>query len=292
MNLPEFIEKIPDVAALSSIPSRFVLYFALFLEMENSESAVTPKDINRIFSEARFRPPSNVSDVMRKSTSFLRDKSGGYRLNRVAKERLISTLKTPDRRVARVSSEDHVESTPEISKVSAKHDVFVIYGRDDRLRRDLFSLLRVVGLNPMQFDEMAHFTGNTSSSTWEIIQAGFAHAQACVALFSPDEIVTLRPDLRGVDDSDAPQFQPRANVLVEVGMALALFQKRTIIVKTGRMRDVSDLDGMQYVNLTGSSESRNKLLSKLRLAGCDVKTHGDDWLNVGNFKVELPGVTR
>jgi predicted nucleotide-binding protein len=165
----------------------------------------------------------------------------------------------------------------------------VAVGRDHRLRRDLFSFLRAVGLYPLEFDEMAHLTGSTSASTWQVIQAGFERTQACVVLFSPDEHVRLRQDLMGGDDPEEGEMQPRPNVLVEAGMALALHPKRTIIVKVGDVRDVSDLDGMQYVRLTQSADSRNRLLGKLRLAGCDVKTHGSDWLNMGNFAPDAIG---
>jgi predicted nucleotide-binding protein len=289
MSLADFIKQVPEFGMLSGSPSKLVPHFALFIELQDSQAVITPGDINALFDESRVRRPANTSDVMRKSSAFVRVKGGGYRLGHSAREILLSSLH--EQQVDRgnhVSPAGRLVSPPDgvAAQAGSKHDVFVVYGRDHRLRRDLFSFLRSVGVNPLEFEEMSHLTGSTSPSTWEVIQAGFARAQACVVLFSPDELVTLREELRESDDSDVPQYQSRANVLVEAGMALALHPKRTIIVKVGHVREVSDLDGIQYVNLTGSAESRNKLVGKLQLAGCEIKTHGEDWLNVGNFNIE------
>jgi predicted nucleotide-binding protein len=281
VTLSEFITQIPSFTSLSRTPTKLVPYFALFLELENPEAIIAPAALERLFDDARVRRPANTSDVIRKSKSFVRVKGGGYRLAHEARKNLAAALD-----VGEPTSDGN--AAPPHAEVS-EQDVFVVYGRDHRLRRDLFAFLRAVGLNPLEFDEMAHLTGSTSASTWQVIQAGFARAQACVVLFSPDEHVRLREDLRGDDDLENGEMQPRPNVLVEAGMALALHPKRTIIVKVGHVRDVSDLDGMQYVRLTQSADSRNRLISKLKLAGCDVKTHGDDWLNVGNFEPDAVG---
>jgi predicted nucleotide-binding protein len=291
MTLSEFMRKIPDFEQLAWPPTQLIPYFAYFLELDDASRTIQPRDVNSVFDEARVRRPGNTPAAMSASKGFVKVKGGGYRLEHRTREHLKASLldesTTEESASAKIRPADLVMTDSVDKRV-----VFVVYGRDHRLRRDLFSLLRSMGLNPLEFDAMAHLTGSTSPSTWDVIQAGFAHAQACVVLFSPDELVTLRADLRSADDSDDDEFQSRPNVLLEAGMALALQPKRTIIVKVGKVRSVSDLDGIQYVNLTGSSESRNKLLNKLKLAGCDAKTHGDDWLNVGEFKVDLTGVTR
>ena len=149
----------------------------------------------------------------------------------------------------------------------------------------MFSFLRALGLNPLEFEEMVHQTGSASPFTLEVIETAFRNAQACIVLMSPDEIVRLRPELRGPGDSKSSEYQPRPNVLIEAGMAVALQPKRTIIVKIGTVRSISDFDGKQYVSFTGAAESRNKLLGKLRLAECEVQSHGDDWLTAGKFEV-------
>ena len=166
----------------------------------------------------------------------------------------------------------------------SKRNVFVIYGRDNTLRQALFSFLRAINLNPLEFEEIVHQTGKTSPFTMEVLETAFKNVQACVVLLSPDEFVSLRPCLRDPDDTKQRELQPRPNVLIEAGMAMALQSKRTILVRAGKLRTFSDFDGIQYVNLTGNAESRNNLLGKLKLAGCDVKSLGGDWLTNGNLK--------
>jgi predicted nucleotide-binding protein len=265
------------------------------LERGDEEVVTTPRAIEALFDEARVKKPANISDVMRKSSQFLPVRGKGYRLSHAGRERVISSLLKDGAHKVHVERED-LSPIAHMPKVFGEavdgrgvaRNVFVIYGRDELLRLELFALLRALGLNPMEFEEVATLTGDTSPTNWEIVNTGFAHAQACVVLFSPDEAVKLRKSLRSSEDTDLVEFQPRPNVLLEAGMALATHPKQTIIVRIGRVRSISDLDGKQYVNLTGSSESRNKLRSKLTIAGCEVKSHGDDWLKVGNFKA--PGL--
>lgn len=58
-------------------------------------------------------------------------------------------------------------------------------------------------------------------------------AQAIVVLLTPDEHVQLRRDLCSSDDEFLREegFQPRANVLIEAGMALARAEARTVLVE-------------------------------------------------------------
>ncbi|MBL8223562.1 MAG: nucleotide-binding protein, partial [Bryobacterales bacterium] len=79
-------------------------------------------------------------------------------------------------------------------------------------------------------------------------------------------------------------FQPRPNVILEAGMALATDEARTILVSTGALRGMSDLDGRHVVRLNNSAERRNDLAQRLKIAGCDPDTNGTDWLSVGNFE--------
>jgi predicted nucleotide-binding protein len=194
---------------------------------------------------------------------------------------------------AKITREDHprIESAPDADPSEqpkrsnfSTRNVLVVYGRDELLRRDLFVFLRTVGLNPLEFEEIVQQTGTASPYVLDALKLAFTNVQACVVLFSPDETVQLRPHLRSSHDPEGAELQPRPNVLVEAGMAMALQPARTILVRVGKVRSFSDFDGKHYVNLTGTAESRNKLVGKLRVAGCDPRTADDDWLTVGNFK--------
>lgn len=161
--------------------------------------------------------------------------------------------------------------------------VFVIHGRDERARSALFSFLRALGLKPMEWNELVLLTGKASPFIGEVLNVGFKKAQAAIVLLTPDDIVRLRVDYWESDDEDNWHGQPRPNVYIETGMALALHPDRTIIVQLGAVRPASDLDGRVSVKLNNESTCRNTIAVKLRQAGCSVNTEGQDWLTEGNF---------
>jgi predicted nucleotide-binding protein len=112
------------------------------------------------------------------------------------------------------------------------------------------------------------------------------NAQAVVVLLTPDDIVTLHPDLRGPKeprDETAQVMQARPNVLIELGMALSAFRDKTVIVELGQLRRIADLDGLNVIRFNGSAESISKLVGRLGQAGCPVDTSGTDWLSPLRF---------
>ena len=78
-----------------------------------------------------------------------------------------------------------------------------------------------------------------------------------------------------------PVWQPRPNVLLEAGMALAVDPDNTVLVEIGRIRRASDLDGLNTVRLSNASEARYALRNRLITAGCAVAETGD-WLQPGS----------
>ena len=67
-------------------------------------------------------------------------------------------------------------------------------------------------------------------------------------------------------------------------MALATDENRTVLVSVGPVRGMSDLDGRHVVRLDNSAERRNDLVQRLKVAGCQPKTDGTDWIALGNFQ--------
>src|SRR5262249_51744180 len=110
-------------------------------------------------------------------------------------------------------------------------------------------------------------------------------AQAFVVVFTPDDAASLLPAFRsGTDSHDAEVAgQPRQNVLFEAGMAMALSQKRTIIVTFGKLRPISDIAGLHFLRMGDAEDRRNELATRLETAGCAVDKHGNDWLTAGDF---------
>jgi predicted nucleotide-binding protein len=289
-----FTTRIIGFDELARRPSALVPYFAYFLDEESPGAVITPKVLVTMFEELRLRAPVNPSDALGKCKLLVKIRSGGYRLSHHGQIEVTATLvpgptdpnhdaKDPDADVTKLNVKGGAPIATTCGSSPSKKNVFVVYGRDERLRRDLFSFLRALDLNPLEFEEMAHLTGNASPFTLEVIETGFDNAQACVVLLSPDEAVNLRKPLRSDGDTDVQEFQPRQNVLIEAGMAIALQPKRTVFVRVGKVREISDLAGKNYVNLTNSAESRNKFLSRLQVAGCEPKSNRSDWLTEGNF---------
>jgi predicted nucleotide-binding protein len=129
---------------------------------------------------------------------------------------------------------------------------------------------------------IAH-TGSTAPYVGDIIEAGFGKAQAFVVLLSPDETATLRPELQCTDNDRVAMFQPRPNVLLEAGMALAYDSRRTIVVEISPMREVSDILGRHVIKFSGTATDRHALANRLKIAGCEPDLTGADWLKVGKF---------
>lgn len=88
-----------------------------------------------------------------------------------------------------------VKENPDIRKV------FVIHGRDKRLRSGMFSFLRAIGLSPLEWTEAVALTRKAAPYIGEILDAAFGHAQAVVVMFTPDDEARLRVSLRRGNDS-------------------------------------------------------------------------------------------
>jgi predicted nucleotide-binding protein len=165
--------------------------------------------------------------------------------------------------------------------------VFVIHGRDERLRVGVFTFLRALGLEPLEWIKAIQLTGKPSPFIGEILDAAFKHAQAAVVLLTPDDEARLREDF--VQPSDPPYEkvltgQARPNVLFEAGMAFASHPNETVLVQFGNVKPFSDVAGRHVVHMDNSGKKRQELASKLRTAGCSVDMDGSDWHSDGDLK--------
>lgn len=168
--------------------------------------------------------------------------------------------------------------------------VFVVHGRDETARNEMFSFLRSIGLRPLEWSQAVRATGKGSPYIGEVLDVAFAMAQAVVVLFTPDEIAYIRSEhATGEDDPDlTPAAQPRPNVLFEAGIATGRDSSRTILVQLGDVRPFSDIAGKHVVRLDDSALKRKELAQRLATAGCPADTSGEDWLRPGAFTVPAP----
>jgi len=170
---------------------------------------------------------------------------------------------------------------------SNQRDVFVIHGRDERLRAGLFEFLRSIGLNPMEWTQLIDLTDKAAPYVGEVLDAAFLRAQAVVVLFSPDDLVRLRPELCAPHEPDhetMPSFQARPNVLFEAGMAMARHPDRTVLIEIGALRPFSDIGGRHTIRMDNSPKKRQELALRLQKAGCSVSLIGTDWHTAGDMK--------
>jgi predicted nucleotide-binding protein len=166
--------------------------------------------------------------------------------------------------------------------------VFVVHGRNEVARQDMFTFLRALGLEPMEWNQIAALTNNTAPSIFDVLKAGFSVAQAVVVLLTGDDEAKLKAEYQKQDDPDheknlTPQARP--NVIFEAGMAFGLQPRRTILVEFGKLRPFSDVSGLLTVRMSDKAETKHLLVQKLKTAQCEVNDSGDDWIKEGIFHV-------
>lgn len=273
-----FLDGIPELSQVLESHSLLVAHFAYFLESELGEGDVAPRKIRECYDAAVIPAPANIADIMRKSHMFV-ETSAGTKLNRETRNRIEASLKPREgahQAIATKSSED---------SQSRARSVVVVHGRDTKLRNSMFDLLRSVGLAPIEWAEAVRKTGRGTPYTGEVVDALFSNAQAVIVVLSPDDFVTIRSDLQHQDSTEDSGFQPRPNVFIETGMALAKDETHTVLVQIGQIRQASDLFGRNVVLFDGSPTRRHELIERLKTAGCAVTTTGSDWLRTGDFSL-------
>lgn len=165
--------------------------------------------------------------------------------------------------------------------------IFVVHGRNMRTRTAMFNFLKAIGLEPLDWDSLRKMTGQGTPFTLDVVRRGMSAAWATVVIWNPEERVHLLPPFRGVSTRKGDQQyanQPRPNVILEAGMALALMPSRVIFVHFGEVRTISDLEGLHVLKSTEDLVDRATLAGTLSSIGCDVQLKGDAWRSAGNFR--------
>ncbi|WP_082460169.1 TIR domain-containing protein [Frigoribacterium sp. Leaf8] len=163
--------------------------------------------------------------------------------------------------------------------------VFVVHGRNLAARDAMFSFLRSLSLQPIEWDQAIAATGQGSPYVGQVLDTAFEQGQAVVVLLTPDDVAYLRSEYaHGDADPEAePTGQARPNVLFEAGMAMGRNPERTILVELGSLRPFSDVAGRHVLRLSNEAPSRKSLAERLRTAGLDVDMTGSSWFKEGNF---------
>lgn len=114
----------------------------------------------------------------------------------------------------------------------------------------------------------------------DVLKRAFHLAEAVVVLFTPDDRAHLDPSL----GDEMPITQPRANVLVEAGMALGLYPERTVFVRFKGATLPSDLSNYVVVEFDGNEErARKSFRGQLLAAQLDINGEDEGYLMQGTF---------
>jgi len=166
--------------------------------------------------------------------------------------------------------------------------VFVVHGRNEHVRKAMFSFLRSMGLDPIEWSEATSYTGKGTPYIGEILDHAFRIAKAVVVLITGDDIAKLSAQYMKEDDPSYERvFMPQArpNVLFEAGLAFGRQPDRTILVEFDANRPFSDISGLHVLKMDNDAKSRHELAMRLKTIGCDVKIDGKtDWLTEGDFE--------
>jgi predicted nucleotide-binding protein len=168
--------------------------------------------------------------------------------------------------------------------------VFMVRGRNNAAADALQDFLSALGLRVISWSqahsEATRRTGMASPYVLEIVRAGIDMAKAVVVLMTPDDEVRLMDQFVREKEELESSGQARPNVVLELGMAIALYPQRTLLVRMGRLRTISDIEGMFQTRLDNSAAKRQYLHDRLRDCGCDVTLQGR-WKEAGDFAAAL-----
>lgn len=164
--------------------------------------------------------------------------------------------------------------------------VFVVHGRNAKIKEAMFTFLRSVGLKPLEWIQAIKMTEQPSPYVGTILETAFREAAAIVVLLTPDDEARLQKKFLGLKEPEYEKKltgQARPNVLFEAGMAFGKDANSTLLVQVGELRPFSDVAGRHALHMANTPEKRQELVTKLANAGCNVDTSGTDWLQAGDF---------
>jgi hypothetical protein len=88
--------------------------------------------------------------------------------------------------------------------------VFVIHGRDDKLRKSLFDFLKALKLEPVEFSRAVNKAVKAgkggSPYVGDVVRRGLNDADGVVALLSPDDVAQLKKQFQKAHD---PQYESK-----------------------------------------------------------------------------------
>lgn len=165
--------------------------------------------------------------------------------------------------------------------------VWIVHGRDDRLRRAMFDFVRSLGLQPLEWASAVKATRKGSPYVGEVLDKAFAKASAVVVLMTPDDEAQLKKEHWQMGEEAYEKKlmgQARPNVLFEAGIAFGTHPSQTILVEMGKCRPFTDTLGRLIVRMNDSAPKRKELADRLSAAGCEIDLSDNNaWMEAGDF---------
>jgi len=134
-----------------------------------------------------------------------------------------------------------------------KPTAFIVHGHDDRAKAALENFLTSLGIQVLTFSRAG--ANDLTGTNLDAALAGIERANVVFLLFTPDEQTSLhdpatgRYRATGENGEPGAGWQPRPNVLIEAGIAVAVARKKTALIKLGMIRRISDIDGIRHIEL-------------------------------------------
>lgn len=143
--------------------------------------------------------------------------------------------------------------------------VFVVYGHDKVARNELEAILRRWKLEPLFLDQLP----SEGKTIIEKLEKYSTEVKFAVVLATPDDVGYC------VGHEDEKAFRARQNVVMELGMMLALLGRKKVVIllkKQDNMERPSDIEGLLYIPFKDSlQEDARTLLAKEMVAqGCSI----------------------
>lgn len=187
----------------------------------------------------------------------------------------------PPRTVMRKGAARKLQKTKE-------NTVFVVHGRDTKLRDAMYELSGALGLKAQEWGHAIRAAPGRGGNPYvnDAVTKIMEQAQAIVVMLSPDDEVKLKSQFVARHERSTEgklRGQSRPNVIFETGIAIGTHHKKTVIVQAGDVKPFTDIGGIHILRLSGSDSSRHDLANRLESLGCKIDRDDDYWLRAGEF---------
>lgn len=185
------------------------------------------------------------------------------------------------------SSTQRLEEFLNIGATANKNSVFLVYGRNSKMKKAMENILNALSLSVITYDN----SNANTRATYDAVKDGISRTALSIVLLTGDDEGRCRKAFRTQNDKNVIHEmrytrQPRLNVVFEAGYSFAYREnKNVILITVDGVRLFSDLDGINKILIQTdrgniSSESnikfKKELVKNLTNCGCDLAENAID----------------